>query len=789
MPRTINDTQHAKNLATISKPMTLLMHVQCHDGIQLYDCYLAKGGFTSHYDDSLAHVHFKQAIEKIPNFNRRLSVGDKVKLDWGKIKLRYRYDDTIFLFDKQGQTRKVTFFELINQFAFGGHKFTFWLGYEEYSFDDFRLLMQGRIDKNGWKSDSKNTASLGIMDKASYLNVDIETDTFKSGKAEGEVFPSCWGGGIGQDTDGIPDRIFNLQPILISEGQNGGMGGVYSIHGADEPLGKILDVRTEGVSIPYVEDLARGQIKLVYPPADGAPIRVDIGKGACYPVGHKIATLQEGLAALPAQHFGVDPSLPLPRNKTLEVVVCRLPSTAGGIFWALMVKKQGSSWAISFAAKFQLPTHEQELIKSLVNKQGIAFKTGDIVSLSLDKALEVYGSPTTPNDEDHYLAWISPDTGAWYVDADNTGEIITAPLAGTPTIGQTYTPADQPRYQGIHLCYGFQLLNAADIIEYLSLSRTTLTKDDIDFNSFYQFKQQFTQPVGTFYSKPVKVNDAIQKFLYSLSGFSQFSLLNAKLQINHFHEPKINTLPDYTLHKWMYADNSIKPLSIRPKKSQVTVLCRINHAPHDKVAGIISEADKALYNRKNARITYRNDHKITGQINGANPPEPVTDAVFIVTETGGVYQQGEIWECIDEEWIKVDVHEFSVIYVEPALNTNSLVLEAEQYYRWNGLQWQHMGSIPKHPDAPKAKERTTFLLRKTDAEAEAKRIALLNRDDVAVYQIANSYAIGFLLENGMYLAVDAPEMLGKKTIVTSLPYDLDQNKTSITVVAFAGEQE
>jgi len=84
---------------------------------------------------------------------------------------------------------------------------------------------------------------------------------------------------------------------------------------------------------------------------------------------------------------------------------------------------------------------------------------------------------------------------------------------------------------------------------------------------------------------------------------------------------------------------------------------------------------------------------VTGQIDGTAPPAAVNGAVYIVTTTGGLYTEEEIWYGEDGAWVAITRIDGMSMHVTTNLTGGNIEYIGDHLYLWDatGTTWVDVG--------------------------------------------------------------------------------------------------
>lgn len=100
---------------------------------------------------------------------------------------------------------------------------------------------------------------------------------------------------------------------------------------------------------------------------------------------------------------------------------------------------------------------------------------------------------------------------------------------------------------------------------------------------------------------------------------------------------------------------------------------------------------------------------VTGQIDGTSPPAAVNGAVYVVTTTGGVYTENELWYGEGGSWTAITLLDGMTMRTTTDLTGGNIEFTGDHNYQWDatGGTWVDIG--PSTAEGKKAKNERVDL--------------------------------------------------------------------------------
>lgn len=169
---------------------------------------------------------------------------------------------------------------LVGTAVFGGREFRMYVGDASWPLASFGQIVVGRTEQ--LEAASYDHATLTFKDRAALFDRPVQQNTLATGPSTGKPIPLCYG------------QCFNVSPVLIDHTIK-----KYQVH--DGAVQAIIDVRENGMSIPFTADVATGTFTLT----NNATGRVTADVQGAVVDGNYLATANDLIAHLVADVMGL----------------------------------------------------------------------------------------------------------------------------------------------------------------------------------------------------------------------------------------------------------------------------------------------------------------------------------------------------------------------------------------------------------------------------------------------------------------------------------------------------
>ena len=157
---------------------------------------------------------------------------------------------------------------------------------------------------------------------------------------------------------------------------------------------------------------------------------------------------------------------------------------------------------------------------------------------------------------------------------------------------------------------------------------------------------------------------------------------------------------------------------------------------------------------------------VSGQIDGGAPPAVVNGAIYVVTTTGGAYNEGELYRGEGGSWVQVNVIDGLRITVTVPLSGGNIEFLADHVCQWDAgsSSWKDIGPAASITKVRKA-ERATITFGSSSPSAIGNQLpanAIVREAVVSVTQAFNdaaaSLSIGNTGDNDKYMTTDEVDL-------------------------------